>query len=190
MKHTLIPKRGLSLKILLILIVNSLLLGCNNDDFSDLEKQIEEIKRTPPTNIEPPPEIKTAEPFSFELGDGARDPFQPVPKEEPITTESTTPAANKGIHPDLNRPKEDLELHSLDSLTMAGTLKKDGILWALVQSKEGTIHSVKAGNYMGENNGKITDISENEIKLMEIIPDKEPNQWREQPTSLKLAPTQ
>ncbi len=174
---------------IVFLVMVGLVSSCGNDDFSDLEKKIADIKAKPKKQIDPLPEPKIVEPFSFEIGGGARDPFQPVlPVNE--VADVVTETANASIHPDPNRPKEDLELYPLDTLKMRGTLKKDETLWVLVESKDGTVHRVKTGNYMGTSDGKIIEISENEIKLMEIVPDKTPNTWREQPASVKLDATQ
>ncbi len=189
MKNNINPNSKLLISIAFWTVLGVILSGCANDDFSDLEKKIAEIKARPGIQIDPLPESKVVEPFLFEIGGGMRDPFLPVQKEpegEPQGAESP----NTKIHPDPNRPKEDLELYALDTLDMVGTLKKDDTLWALIQSKDGTVHRVKVGNYMGMSDGKITEISENEVKLMEIVPDKNPNTWREQPASRKLVATQ
>jgi type IV pilus assembly protein PilP len=186
--NTILPSRYIRYaKVVFCLLISNLLISCTNDDFSDLDAKINEIKARPKIQIEPLPETKVVEPFAFDL-DGSRDPFQAADPIEVVEEGEETP--NNGIHPDPDRPKEDLELYTLDTLKMVGTLKKNDVLWALVQSKEGTVHRVKVGNYMGASDGKIVDISENEIKLMEIVPDKNPNTWREQPASLKIDATQ
>ncbi len=187
MKHELTDKHRLLTKNVFLVAGILGLAGCVNDNPSDLITKIAEIKAIPKKPIPDLPEQEVVEPFLFEL-DGSRDPFELLQQEALV--DAPVEAAGSGIQPDPNRPKEDLELYGLDSLKMVGTLRKDDILWALVQSKDGTVHRVKAGNYMGTNDGKITDVSENEIKLMEIVPDKTPNTWREQPNSLKLNPTQ
>jgi type IV pilus assembly protein PilP len=45
------------------------------------------------------------------------------------------------------------------------------------------IHRVTVGNYMGQNFGKITNISESEVSLDEIVPDGFGG-FKEQPASL------
>ncbi len=176
-----------ALRVICLVAITGMFSGCGNDDFSDLERKIAEIKAIPKKEIDQLPAPEIVEPFLFEL-DGSKDPFELVQKE--TLADTPVEVVNSSIHPDPNRPKEDLELYALDSLKMVGTMKKDAILWALIQSKDGTVHRVKEGNYMGASDGKITEISENEVKLMEIVPDKTPNTWREQPNSLKLNPTQ
>lgn len=181
MKHNLNRKKWFALSLVCLVLS-----ACGSDDFSDLEQKIAEIKAKPKGEIEPLPPVKVTEPFSFDL-DGSRDPFKPVEKEESSGTEDE--AGGTGIKPDPTRVKEDLESYALDTLKMVGTLK-DSTLWALVQSSNGTIYRVKVGNYMGLNDGKIIEISASEIKLMEIVPDKDPGKWREQPAALKLLATE
>ena len=41
----------------------------------------------------------------------------------------------------------------------------------LRQTADGLIHRVIPGNYLGQNDGRITDISESEVELVEIISD-------------------
>lgn len=187
MKKSLKPNQKCLTKNLVLSLVYLALAACTNDDFSDLDQKLAEIKARPKGQIEPLPPLKTTEPFSFEL-DGSRDPFKPMEKE---ATAETGDEADNGIKPDPSRVKEDLESQALDTLKMVGTLKeKDSTLWGLVRSSDGTIYRVKAGNYMGFNDGKIIEISNNEIKLMEIVldknSDKEKPRWNEQPAVLKL----
>ena len=51
-----------------------------------------------------------------------------------------------------------------------GTLDRKGEMWALVQTPDGTIHRVKTGNYLGQNDGRITAIEEERVNLVELIP--------------------
>jgi type IV pilus assembly protein PilP len=157
--------------------------GCAPDDFSDLEEYIAEVKARPKGSIPPLPEIKIVESFIFKP-EGLRDPFSPIEPES--GTESAGPASTGGIKPDLTRQKEELELFSLDTMRMVGTLAMKADLWGLVRTNDGTIHRVRVGNYMGKNYGKIIRITEDRIELMEIVPDQQPGTWREQQASLAL----
>ena len=67
-----------------------------------------------------------------------------------------------------------------------GILEQAGVTWGLVETKEGTIHRVKAGNYMGQNHGKITHITEDKIELTEIVPNGTGG-YSERQASLALA---
>lgn len=160
-----------------------LMAGCGGDDFSDLNRYIQEVKARPKGPIEPLPEIKVVETFVFKP-DGLRDPFRAVEKSSEDSGLDLAGVA--GIKPDTERRKEELEAYSLDTLRMVGTLTNQKGLWGLVKAKDGTIHRVQVGNHMGQNYGKIIRILEDKIELMEIVPDK-PGTWREQQASLALA---
>jgi type IV pilus assembly protein PilP len=54
---------------------------------------------------------------------------------------------------------------------MVGTLDINETVYGLVQTSDGLIHRVVPGNYMGQNDGRITNITESEIVLVEIISD-------------------
>jgi type IV pilus assembly protein PilP len=169
-------------KFFLVLFFLSLV-ACSNDDVTDLNNYIEEVKARPKGGIEPLPEIKVVEPFVFKP-EGLRDPFQPLDK---VNDASNLDIAGvNGIKPDTERRKEELEAYSLDTLRMAGTLSNNKGLWGLIKAKDGTIHRVQVGNHMGQNYGKIIRILPDKIELMEIVPDK-PGTWREQQASLALA---
>lgn len=163
----------------LLLLLN----GCGGDDFSDINKYIQEVKARPRGAIEPLPETKVVETFVFKP-DGLRDPFRQIEKN--IDESNVDLSGVSGIKPDTERRKEELEAYPLDSLRMMGTLKDQKGLWGLVKAKDGTIHSVQVGNHMGQNYGKIVRILEDKIELMEIVPDK-PGTWREQQATLALA---
>lgn len=171
-------KKALFFPLLFVLMT-----GCGSDDFSDLNKYIQEVKARPKGPIEPLPEIKVVESFVFKP-DGLRDPFRPVEKSSEDANIDVAGVA--GIKPDTERRKEELEAYSLDTLRMVGTLTNQKGLWGLVKAKDGTIHRVQVGNHMGQNYGKIIRILEDKIELMEIVPDK-PGTWREQQASLALA---
>lgn len=163
--------------------MSSMLSGCGNDDVSDLTKFIQDVKARPKGAIQPLPEKKIVESFVFQP-EGLRDPFQPIEKN--LDQAGLDVSGMGGIRPDTERRKEELEAFSLDSLRMMGTLKDAKGLWGLIQAKDGTVHSVQVGNYMGQNYGKIIRILEDKIELMEIVPDK-PGTWREQQATLALA---
>ena len=69
------------------------------------------------------------------------------------------------------RRKEALEHFPLDTLKMVGILEQRNVMWGLIKDAEGTIHRVQAGNYAGENDGRILSVTETEINISEIIPD-------------------
>jgi type IV pilus assembly protein PilP len=54
---------------------------------------------------------------------------------------------------------------------MVGTIRIAGTMYGLVQTKDGIVHRVTVGNYMGQNDGRITDILPSKLDLTEIVPD-------------------
>ncbi len=148
--------------------------GCSGGQ-SDLEKWIAATKRKPGGHIEALPEVKPYETFTYNAN-GMRSPFQPV-----------GPNVNAaGLRPSTRRNREFLEGFSLDTLKMVGTFKVGSSFYGLVQSKDGLVHKVQPGNYIGQNDGKITDITGGKISITEIIPDGLGG-YIERPASLALA---
>jgi len=160
----------------------SLLAGCGNDGFSDLNQYIQSVKARPKGSIEKLPEIKTVEPFTFKE-DALRDPFKA--SEQPDQQQGIGSAIGNGLKPDFQRRKEELESFPLDALKMVGTVVMKAKLWGLVKATDNTVRRVQVGNYMGKNFGRIIRIDTDKIELMEIVPDK-PGAWREQQTTLAL----
>jgi type IV pilus assembly protein PilP len=136
--------------------------ACGSDQ-RDLQAWIDGVKARPGGAIEPLPEIRPAPSFVYEAGD-RRSPFVP---EQPVRAPQTA----EGVGPDLDRPREPLESEPLDALTMVGTLRNATGSFGLVQASDGLVHRVTVGNFMGQNYGRITNITESEIQLVEIIRD-------------------
>ncbi len=157
--------------------------GCVNSDVSDLTQYISAVKLRPKGAIKPLPEMKTIEPFVF-VPEGLRDPFRPVEKlEDDVSPEHAAP--DFGIRPDTSRTKETLEAYSLVTLRMVGTLTINKVFWALIKASDGAIHRVRKGHHMGHNYGEIRRITDNNIELMEIVPDQS-GAWRKQQASMAL----
>lgn len=152
----------MSAKRTFILLALSLGLAACSDDIDDLRKHIAEVKARPGERIEPLPQIKPYEAFVYKAST-MRSPFV---QSAPVRSD----VAN-AVRPDSKRPREFLEQFSLDTLKMVGTLQLLGKDYGLVQGKDGLVHRVLPGNHMGQNDGRITSITNNKISLVEIIPD-------------------
>jgi type IV pilus assembly protein PilP len=153
--------------------------GCDTSGTQALRSYMDEVKARPPGPIEPLPEIQPVDSFVFEPA-GRRDPFV-------MDTQSSTAAkSDNSLAPDPLRPKEELESYPLDSLRMVGTVFQQETRWALVRTREGLIHRVRVGNYLGMNNGQIVDVSDEAIRLTEVVSDA-PGEWRERPATLALS---
>jgi type IV pilus assembly protein PilP len=150
-----------AMRIAVVAAVLAAVAGCS-DDTEQLRAKIDEIKSRPGGRIEPLPEVKPYETFAYPAAD-LRSPFEPgVP---------ASAAGANAVRPDSSRPREFLEQFSLDTLRMVGTLKLQGRMYGLVQTKDGLVHRVLPGNHMGQSDGRITAIDEGKISLIEIVPD-------------------
>lgn len=152
------------IRILFSACCTILLVACSGG-LSDLEKFVATEKAKPGSRIPPLREVKPYEKFRYEAHT-LRSPFQP-----PVVEERITAAIDSGIRPDADRNREYLEQFPLDTMRMVGTLFTEETLYGLLQTDDGLIHRVKPGNYIGQNHGKITTVSETEILLVEIVGD-------------------
>jgi type IV pilus assembly protein PilP len=144
----------------------------------EVRSYIHEIKTRPPAPMGPLPVIQPVDPFVFDPA-GRRDPFaMDQPRMGPASSDNR-------LAPDPNRPKEQLEAYPLADLVMVGTLQRDDTFWALIRSKDGILFRARVGNYMGLNNGRVVAISNDSIRIMEIVSDS-PGEWRESPITIRL----
>ena len=159
------------------------LAGCS-DDMSDLREYVEETKQRPGGQIEEIPEFEPYESFTYDPSE-LRDPFRPSDGFGMTAEEQAAKESDSGLAPDTSRPKEPLEQFPLDSLEMVGTLGQGDQEWGLVKSPEGVIHRVQEGNYLGQNYGRITELSAERIEVLEIVPDGQ-GDWMEREAALSL----
>ena len=147
--------------LMALIAVGLVACGGNSDE---LDQYINQIKARPGGRIAPLPEITPYEIFSYVADkQGIRSPFRP---DSPQSV-----GGGGGPRPDDDRSREYLESFPLDTLGMVGTMHIDETMYGLVQTSDGLIHRVIPGNYIGQNDGRITQISESEIGLVEIISD-------------------
>ena len=152
---------------LVLLGLALLAVGCSQD-MSDLEQYAMDVKSRTSKNIEPIPQPKPYEPFTYEPGE-RRDPFLPILQSREAALAAAGGAGS--VRPDVDRPKEPLEEFPLDALRMVGTITMQQRAYALIRAPDAVVHRVSVGDHLGQNYGKITGISETEVVLMEIIPD-------------------
>lgn len=188
MMHALFPNTFRALALLPVVLVLS---ACGGGNTSDLETYVAQVKGQQKGRIEPLPEFKPFDTFAYSAS-LEKDPFAAwvtARAPEPIITDEgvVQPVARpKGISPDFDRRKELLEQYPLDSLNMLGTLDLDNEKWAIVSDPDNIVHRVKAGNYLGQNFGKIVDVQEDQVSLRELVVDGL-GDWQVREASLALA---
>ena len=159
------------------------LAGCG-DRMGDLREYTNEVKARKGGHIEPIPQLKPFETYTYSDQD-QRSPFTPQ-LSTLANTNTNRGTSTTGLHPDFNRNHEYLEQFPLDGLKMVGTLTVNGVLYGLVKDSDNILHRVADGNYMGQNYGKIISISDSDIKLREIVPDGQGG-WSERITTVTLS---
>lgn len=137
-----------------------LVAGCSSKD-ADLDRFITQTKQEQPSGVEPLPEVKPYDTYTYS-DQAMRSPFVPG---------GSGGSSAASVRPDSKRNKEFLEAFALDTLKMVGTMKIGGNYYGLVRATDGLVYRVLPGNYLGQNEGRITSISPSKINIDEIIPD-------------------
>ncbi len=159
-----------------------LLAGCGGEEQQELKNWMRDAAKGLKGQVPPLPAVKPYEPFTYAANE-LPDPFRPS-KIEP-EKQASTPRNLGGLHPDFDRKKEPLEAFPLESLKMVGTLEQDKTTYALIRA-DANLYRVKSGNYLGNNFGKITGISENEVAIKELVQDAN-GDWTERTSTLQLS---
>ncbi len=168
-------------RALLIVTASLLLTACARvENFADLQTFVNEVNSRPGAEVEPVPVFQPYEGFIYGAS-SLRSPFD-VPVEI-NNVSGIVPAED--VEPDLERPRELLESHSLSELAMVGMLTRSGIFQALIEDGFGEVHRVGIGNYVGRNYGRINSISETQLHIVEIVPSGSGG-WMERPQTLTL----
>jgi type IV pilus assembly protein PilP len=168
-------------KLAAVAVAALILAACSNDNLSDLRNFVAQEKAKPGGRVEPIPEVKPFESFTY-LPAGRKSPFEPWGQ----INAAKSSGSSHGLHPDLNRRREALEAFPLDTLKMMGTMSQKGGVWAIIKAPDGLVYRVTVNNYLGQNHGRVTKISDNKVELVEIVPDGLGG-WQERQASLVIA---
>ena len=166
----------------LIISVLPLLSGCGDGGVQEVKQWMEAIKRDTKVAVPKLSEPKRFAPFIYE----AKGTIDPYNSSKMMIALAKLPGggASNGLKPDENRRREPLESFPLDTVKMVGTLQKPGISYALVQVEK-TLYQVKVGNYIGQNFGMVTLITDTEVEMKEIVQDAA-GDWVERKAKLEL----
>ncbi len=156
------------------------LTACSGEQ-QELQQWMDQQKREVKPNVEPLSPPKKFNPQPYAQSDGV-EPFSPQKLTVALKQESRQP--NSIIAAEYNRRKEPLEAFPLDSMTMVGSVLKNGKPYALLRV-DNLLYQVKLGDYLGQNYGKIIKITETDVALREIVQDAA-GEWIERPSSLQL----
>jgi type IV pilus assembly protein PilP len=154
--------------------------GCAAET-EELQSWMEQQRREVKPSVQPlsPPKKFDPQPYA---GLQAVEPFSTQKLTVALKQEARQP--NSVLASELNRRKEPLEAYPLDSMSMVGSVAKQGRPFALLRV-DNLLYQVKVGDYLGQNYGRITKIDETQIALREIVQDAA-GEWIERATNLQL----
>ena len=154
--------------------------GCTGEQ-GELQEWMEQQKREVKPSVQPlsPPKKFDPQPYSALSG---VEPFSTQKLTVALKQEARQP--NSMLAAEINRRREPLEAYPLDSMSMVGSVVKQGRQYALLRV-DNLLYQVKLGDYLGQNYGKITKITETDISLREIVQDAA-GEWIERPGALQL----
>lgn len=168
-------------RIVCTLVMPIAVSACGGSDMSDLDNFMAEKRDSPGGIIDPIPTFKAYEAFSYSAT-ALRSPF-----ERPVEVrEIAQLQAISAVKPDENRAKEFLENFTFDSLRMVGTIDREQTSWVLIRDPEGGVHRVSSGNFLGRSHGKIVEMTETYVAVVEIVSDGTEDGWVERPRTIKL----
>lgn len=154
-----------------------LLAGCAGGSEDDLQTWMNEQAKTMRGSVQTLPELKPFPVVAY-AGTQGDDPFRSA------RMEPERRASAGALRPDMDRRREPLESYPLESMQMVGILMQGRNTHALIKANN-ALHQVKVGNYMGQNFGVVTQITENQVTLRELVEDVY-GDWVERITPLTL----
>ena len=144
------------------LLASMLLISCTNNNVADLEQFVHNKRTQAPGKIPPLPRMQNFETYAYKAST-LRNPFM-------LGKDGTAKPVDEC--PQIIRAKTPLEQSPLDSLTMVGSLTQNNEKWVLIKDQENNVHRVKKGHFLGQNNGKIINITDSEVVLQELVSDR------------------
>lgn len=156
-----------------------LLAACGDGGIDEVRQWMDETRSQSRVVVPKLAEPRKFTPFSYG-GKNEMDPYSPAKFVNP----SAPAGSGSSFKPNLDRRREALESYPLDNLKMVGTLQKQGASFVLIQADR-TVFQARVGNYIGQNMGRITRITDSEVELNEIVQDTA-GEWVERTAKLEL----
>lgn len=178
------PRVTQAMRSLALIVAAPLVLSaCGFSSETEIQQWMAETRSTMKPNTQPVPEPKQFTPQTYESR-AVVDPFDGQKIVMAVARQQQARASASSVKPDLDRRRETLEGFPLDQIRMVGMMRQSGTNVALVESN-GSTHMLRVGNYVGQNFGLVTRITEAEVQLKEIVQDAA-GEWVERPAKLEL----
>ena len=170
-----------SLAFLSLLLVLS---ACSSSGDDELQQWMTAQRNMSKSRVDRLPEPTKFSPQAY-TEEGSVEPFSSQKLAQALKRDSNQAVSNAAlIAPELARRREPLEASPLDTVAMVGSLIRAGQPVALVRV-ENLLYQVRVGNYLGQNYGRITKVSETGVTLREIVQDAA-GEWIERQATLQL----
>jgi type IV pilus assembly protein PilP len=164
------------MKTIWLLLFSIFLSACASDEHQDLRAWMNTEAQGMQGKIQPLPKLTQFPVVEYEVAELV-DPFQ-VSRLEPEKRGGKASPRND------NRRREPLEAYPLETLSMVGMMLMAGKPVALIKADK-NIYQIRAGNYLGQNFGVVTKITENDLTLKELIEDAN-GDWIERFSTMQL----
>ena len=164
------------MRFLVIFFFGSILAACDSNEGDDLDKFMRDAANDMRVKIKPLPEVRPYLALQYNADGTLGDPFR------------ARKASSKSgaLQPNLNRPKEPMEAYPLESIKYVGLISRNKLTYALLKTPDSGVQQVKIGNYVGQNFGIVTQITDGEVTLKEIVQDDLSGDWVERVSTLTL----
>lgn len=173
----------------LLFILCALLSACSVEDHEGLKQWMADNTKDLRGNVAKLPEVLPYQPVPYDV-ESILDPFKPG-KIEPESKYKQASGKGSAFQPDFEARElrnSLLEKYPLESLKMIGYMNVNKRPMAVISVDE-KIKQVKVGDYIGLDFGMVTQISDKEIELRELIQDSA-GDWSERKSSLYLQSTE
>ena len=169
----------------LLLIASSMLLSaCGFGANEELPQWMARQRSQAKAKIEAISEPKPYTPKAYN-DEGSIDPYNREKLTQALRRDAGQATVNAALlAPELARRKEPLEAYPLDSMTMVGSLSKQGKPVALVRL-DNLIYQVRQGQHLGQNYGRVVKVGDSELVLREIVQESS-GEWVERAATLQL----
>jgi len=172
-------------KRILLVALFGLLGACSGGDHEDLRQWMAASTKDMRGHIPKLPEVKPYEPVPYGA-EGTLDPFKSS-KIEPESKYKRLAGKGGAFQPDFEAREVRnslLEKYPIESLKMIGYMYVNNRPMAVIQVED-KVKQVKVGDYIGLDFGMVTQISDTEVQLRELIQDSV-GDWTERKSSLYL----
>ncbi len=169
------------MRVILSLLLVWLVVGCAPKT-DDLQQFVLEAKQNAQPHIEPYPEFSPTPPFVYSAAELPSPFVNMAEKGEQMVALTQADC----LQPDVKAPKQALQRYGVDAMEFQGVYSLGDTQWALIMTNDGRLHKAKKGDRLGLFFGRIVDISNNQIRFQELVPDGT-GCWQHKTSSISMS---